>query len=342
MKRWHSYFYHFLIFIIAQLAWLILLSLWIYWYVSNYIIFSHAGDKISPQIAKEGQDAFVLVSGLILLVAISVGLSLLFRRLSVQYNLTGLYDKFIANVTHELKSPLASIQLYLETLKRPDLAREKQMEFIELMLKDAGRLNHLINSILEIPVLEHKQIAHRFAVENMDQLLRQLVDDARDQYRLTDEAIRLEGTAPCSCVVDADAMRIVLFNLIDNSIKYSPGPLRLTVSLHCETKRLSVTLRDQGIGIPAKEKKNVFKKFYRIYNTTSPNVKGTGLGLYWVKEIMRYHGGSVSLMSSDRGGGAVFQLTLPVYPAARRGYVSKLLKRSQWYKRRRGEDEGIE
>jgi two-component system, OmpR family, phosphate regulon sensor histidine kinase PhoR len=341
VKRWHSYFYHFLIFIFAQLAWLTLLGLWIYWYVSNYIIFSQVGDKLSPQVAEEGQNVFVLVSGLILLVAISVGMSLLFRRLSVQYNLTGLYDKFIANVTHELKSPLASIQLYLETLKRSDLPREKQLEFLGVMLKDTGRLNHLINSILEIPALEQKQIAHRFAVESMDPLLRQLVDAARDQYRLPEDAIRVEGTALCACVVDADAMRIVLFNLVVNSIKYSLNPLRLTMSLRCEAKYLIVTLRDQGIGIPANEKKNVFKKFYRIYNMTRPNVKGTGLGLYWVKEIMRYHGGSISLMNTDRDGGAAFQLTLPIYRAARRGYVSKLLKRSQWYKRRRGEDEGI-
>lgn len=342
MKRWQSYFYPFFIFIIAQLAWLILVSLWIYWYVSNYIIFSQVGDKLSPQIAEEGRNVFVLVSGLILLVAISVGMSILFRRFSLQYNLTRLYDKFIANVTHELKSPLASIQLYLETLKRHDLARDQQQEFIGLMLKDAGRLDHLISSILEIPALEHKQIAHRFEIENMDALVRRIVEEAYDQFKLPNESIRIEGEAHGPCVVDAEAMRIVFFNLIDNSIKYSNSPLRMTITLGCDAKKISLIVRDQGIGIPFYEKNKVFNKFYRIVTPNSPSVKGTGLGLYWVKEIIQYHGGSVSLLSAENNSGAIFHIRLPVYRKARRGYLAKLLERSQRYKQGEASDDAAE
>jgi len=342
MKRWQSYFYPFLIFIIAQLAWLTLVSLWIYWYVSNYIIFSQVGDKLSPQIAEEGRNVFVLVSGLILLVAISVGMSILFRRFSLQYNLTNLYDKFIANVTHELKSPLASIQLYLETLKRHDLARDQQQEFIGRMLKDAGRLDHLISSILEMPALEHKQIAHRFEIEDMDALVRRIVADANDQFKLPSEAIQIKGESHAPCVVDAEAMRIVLFNLIDNSIKYSHAPLRMTITLSSDAKKISLIIRDQGIGIPFYEKNKVFKKFYRIVTPNSPSVKGTGLGLYWVKEIIQYHGGSISLMSTENNSGAIFHIRLPVYREARRGYLAKLLERSQRNKQGEASDDGAE
>lgn len=342
MKRWPSYFYHFLIFIFAQLAWLTLLSLWIYWYVSNYIIFSKVGDKLSPQMTPEGRNVFALVSGLILLVTISVGMSLLFRRLSVQYNLTNLYDNFIANVTHELKSPLSSIQLYLETLHRYNIPKKKQQEFITMMLKDTGRLNHLINSILEIPALEHKQIAHRFSITDVDALVRQTVEDACEQFQVSREAIKVEGVAHCPCVVDSTAMRIVLFNLIDNGIKYSLNTFRMIITLMCDDENLLITVKDEGIGIPSQEMKNVFKKFYRIYDQDSPNVKGTGLGLYWVNQIMKFHGGTVSLTSAGKNKGATFHLTLPIYTSSKRRYVAKLLERSQWYRNRKVYEETTE
>ena len=115
MKRWHFLIHPVLIFVLAQLAWLCLVGIWIYWYVSNYIIFQQVGDKLSPQLISKSNNVLALVIGLILLVAILVGISLIFIYLNKQLKMARLYDNFIANVTHELKSPLASIQLYLET-----------------------------------------------------------------------------------------------------------------------------------------------------------------------------------------------------------------------------------
>jgi two-component system, OmpR family, phosphate regulon sensor histidine kinase PhoR len=329
VKRWHSYFYHILIFVFAQLAWLTLLALWIYWYVSNYIIFSRVGNTFSTQMAPEGRNVFALVSGLVLMVAISVAMSLLFRRLSVQYNLTGLYDNFIANVTHELKSPLASIQLYLETMQRHDVPLEKQKAFIDQMLKDTGRLNSLINAILEIPALEHKKIAHQFTIESADVFVPKLLEEAREQFKLSAPAIELHGSASCSCVVDINAIRIVFFNLVDNGIKYRMQAFHMTVTMQNDSRHLILTFRDEGIGIPAREKDNVFKKFYRISDQDVPNVKGTGLGLYWVKEIIRYHGGSISLSSPGKYKGTTFKIILPIYNVSRRRYLAKLIERTK-------------
>ncbi len=329
IKRWHSYFYHILIFIFAQVAWLTLLALWIYWYVSNYIIFSRVGNTFSTQMAPEGRNVFALVSGLVLMVAISVAMSLLFRRLSVQYNLTGLYDNFIANVTHELKSPLASIQLYLETMQRHEVPPQKQKEFIALMLKDTGRLNNLINAILEIPALEHKKIAHQFTIEPAALFVPRLLEEAREQFKVPDSAIELRGSVSCSCVVDVNAMRIVFFNLVDNGIKYRLKTFHMTVTMQSDSRHLILTFRDEGIGIPAREKDNVFKKFYRIYDHDVPNVKGTGLGLYWVREIIKYHGGTITLSSPGKFKGATFKITLPIYNVSRRRYLAKLIERTK-------------
>ncbi len=328
MKRRRSYVYQIVIFVVAQLAWLTLVALWIYWYVTNYIIFSQVGDKVTTQMVK-GRNVFALVIGLILMVAISIAMTLLFRRSIVQYHMTGLYDNFIANVTHELKSPLAAIQLYLETLQRHALARAKQKEFLTLMLKDCQRLNSLINSILEIPALEHKKIAHQFTVENAEKLAHRLVAEAREQFQLSAEVTPIAGHADCPCAVDINAMRIVLFNLVDNSLKYRHGPFQLSITLDCDDKNFIMTLQDQGIGIPIGEGKNVFKKFYRIDHPSSPSVKGTGLGLYWVKEIVRYHGGSVSLFSAGRNKGASFRIVLPRYDASKRRSIEKLVRQTQ-------------
>ena len=329
MKRRQSFLFQILIFVVAQLAWLSLLGLWIYWYVSNYIIFSQVGEKLSTQLISESKNVLTLIGGLILLVAVSVGMILLFRHLTTQMKLTRLYDNFIANVTHELKSPLASIQLYLETMNKNKIPRPKQQDFIELMLKDTSRLNNLINSILEIPGLEQKKIAHSFSVYTAESIVRELVNEALKQYTLPENAIIIKGKAPCKCVVDRAAFKIVINNLVDNAVKYSVGQVQISVKLFCSLKNFVVEFADQGIGISLAEQKKVFEKFYRIYNESIPSVKGTGLGMYWAKEIVKNHGGQISVMSKGKNKGTTFRIELPIYQTSKKRYIEKLLKLTQ-------------
>jgi len=329
MKRRRSFLFQTLIFVVAQLAWLSLLGLWIYWYVSNYIIFSQVGEKLSTQLISESKYVVTLIGGLVLLVAVSVGMILLFRHLTIQFKITRLYDNFIANVTHELKSPLASIQLYLETMKKNEIPRPKQQDFIELMLKDTSRLNNLINSILEIPGLDQKKIAHSFSVYTAESIIRELVNESLKQYKLPGNAITIKGKASCRCVVDRDALKIVINNLVDNAVKYSVGPVQIFVKLFCSSKNFVLEFADQGIGISLAEQKNVFEKFYRIYNESIPSVKGTGLGLYWVKEIIKNHGGQISISSKGMNKGTMFRIELPIYQTSKKRYIEKLLKLTQ-------------
>jgi len=250
MKRRRSSLHHILIFILAQIAWLSLLGIWIYWYVTNYLIFSDVDDKLSAQVVSEGRDVYVLVIGLVLLVVVSVLMSLQFHRLNIQFNLAKLYDNFIANVTHELKSPLASIQLALETMQARDLSAAQQKEFLSMMLKDTGRLNNLINAILEIPALEQKKIAHNYHVYAIGPLIHELVQDSREQFNLSEDAIQIQGKGDCKCVADRDALKIVLDNLIDNSIKYSTGSVHISLSMHCGSQFFILDYQDQGVGFP--------------------------------------------------------------------------------------------
>ena len=159
LKRPGPTFYHILIFIISQLIWFLLLGLWIYWYVSNYLLLDKMGEQLNLETFPGDINVIALVSGLILLVLLSGGMSWIFVYLNKQLNVTRLYDNFISNVTHELKSPLSSIQMYVETMRKRDVPQEKQSEFLEMMQQDTERLARLINSILYLSSLENPKMA---------------------------------------------------------------------------------------------------------------------------------------------------------------------------------------
>jgi signal transduction histidine kinase len=299
------------VFVLAQLAWFGLLGLWIYWYVTNYILITEVEKQLFPQLVLNTPNIAALVGGLILLVTISTAMSFIFGKLNQQLNLTRMYDQFIANVTHELKTPLASIQLYLETLNFREVPRQRQSEFMSLMMQDVSRLDTLINSILEITRLEEKRSIYNLGTYNADSLVQELIGEAKDRFKLPDDSIEVRGKAPCLLRADRNAMKVVLNNLIDNAIKYSPEPVHITLSLAYTQKRFNLEFKDRGIGISGENQREIFKKFRRISNPESPSVKGTGLGLYWVKEIIRNHRGSIAVSSEGQNRGSTFHIELP-------------------------------
>ncbi len=326
MRGKHSLFYHILIFILAQLVWLSLLGIWIYWYVSNYIVFEKVGDQVSPQLVYDVQNALPFVLGLILLIGLSFITSLIFRHLNVQLKITKLYDNFIGNVTHELKSPLSSIQLYLETLKQRDVPKEKAKEFVDLMIKDADRLQRLINSILEISAHEKKKLPQNFQLYEAYSTVKELIEDACGKFRVKKENYLITGDSSCKMVADKNALRIVFDNLVDNAVKYSVNTATIVVSVNYISKKIIIHFSDTGIGIATNEHKKIFNKFYRIYNKEIPNVKGSGLGLYRVKEIIRAHSGKITVISEGDNRGASFKIELPAYSEMNKRKLKKLLK----------------
>jgi len=328
MKKRHSLFILIIAFVFAQFAWMGLLGMWIYWYVSNYLIFEQVGDKLSPQIVVDSPSVGIFVGGIILIVLIAIAMFFIFRNLTVQMKVTSLYDNFIDNVTHELKSPLSSIQLYLETLSIKTVQSEKQKEFLKIMMRDANRLKKLINSILEISRLEQKRIAHNYQVYNADSIIRQLINGTVEQFRLSDTNVKIEGELGCKCVIDRDAMQIVFDNLTDNAIKYSTQPIAIHIVLSRLPKKILIEYGDNGIGIEPKNQKKIFHKFQRIDNKNIPNVKGTGLGLYWVKEIVKFHSGNITAASEGENKGSRFKIELPVYQTSKRFYINSLLRKT--------------
>ena len=335
MKQPRSFVVQVLIFVLAQIAWLVLLGLWIYWYVSNYMAISEMGAQLRSGVISEGANHLVLIGGLVLLIAISLGMSLLFHRLSVQFKLTRLYDNFIANVTHELKSPLTSIQLCIETLRLHDLPKDKQDEFFSMMLKDTKRLNNLISAILQVPALEQKKIAHDFQIFEMKNLINELAEESREQFNILPENIEISGDGYCKCVVDRNAFRIVFDNLIDNSIKYSKSKVYIYIKMTCEKDKFVLYFTDAGVGIPLQEQESVFDKFYRSSEPNMPSVKGTGLGLYWVKQIVHYHRGTIQVSSRGMDKGTTFRIELPQYATGTERTARRLLRLSRRHKSQR-------
>ena len=315
MRRKHSFAYNLVIFILAQLVWLAVLLLWIYWYVKNNIIFEQVGETISPQIVYDAPSVFPFVGGIVLLTGLSVSLVLIFRHLNIQIKLNALYDNFIANVTHELKSPLSSIQLYLETLNSRDVPEEKKKEFYGLMMRDAERLKNLVNSILEIASMDKKKSYRDFEVYKADETIKKIILESAEQFQLNVDSIKFSGDAGCDILLDRSSIKTVFDNLVDNSIKYSINPLKITVRFKRNAKKAEIEFSDNGIGIPNDQIKKIFQKFHRIYDKDIPNVKGTGLGLYVVREIIKNHKGKIAAISEGKGKGSIFKIELPIYVA---------------------------
>lgn len=313
MKRRHSFVYNLVIFVLAQLVWLAVLLLWIYWYVKNNIIFEKVGEKISPQIIYDAPSVFPFVGGIVLLVGLSFSMVLIFRHLNVQIRLTALYDNFIANVTHELKSPLSSIQLYLETLNSRNVPEEKRKEFYELMMRDAERLKNLINSILEIAVMEKRKSRKNFEVYKAEETFQKIIIESAKQFQLKLDSIKFAGNADCLVFIDRNSMKTVFDNLVDNSLKYNNSTPEIIINFKHNGKKVEIEFADNGIGLPHKEVKKIFQRFHRIYDKDIPNVKGTGLGLYVVREIIKNHKGKISASSEGKNKGAKFKVELPVY-----------------------------
>jgi two-component system sensor histidine kinase SenX3 len=226
------------------------------------------------------------------------------------------HDSFINAVTHELKTPIASIRLYLETLQSRDVNEGQRREFYNIMLADADRLHNTVNQVLKAGVLREKpgQSGARAAVVDLAALTRDCVELARLRHHLRPEAMELQIQQTTSLLVkgDVEELRTVLANLLDNAVKYSGQAVRVTVAVVSPAPH-SVWVRvvDRGVGIPKRQLKRIFNRFYRVQPLGLKAVKGTGLGLYIVRSIARAHGGRVFAHSEGEGHGATFTVELP-------------------------------
>lgn len=226
------------------------------------------------------------------------------------------HDAFLNAVTHELKTPVASMRLYLQTLQTREIDEAKRREFYSIMLSDSERLMNTIEQVLRAARTSSTKTVHRDPV-NLKEVVADCVAVARMRHRLPSDALEyLDRSAGDATVLgDLDELRAAISNLIDNAIKYSGQSVRVFVELaESGANYVMIRVRDEGIGIPATDLKRVFKRFYRVPNSMALRVKGTGLGLFIVRSVAERHGGRAWAESEGPGQGSTFLLELPAAP----------------------------
>lgn len=261
---------------------------------------------------REGLKVFL---GVIFFGAITAGLILNTIFLIREIRRNEQHDSFINAVTHELKTPITSIRLYLETLQRRELSDAQRQDFYRLMLLDNDRLLGTVEQVLKAGRASHKRTPLYATQIDFGGLVKECVELARNRHHLSPEAMRLESSSlngNATVRGDLEDLRTAVFNVLDNAVKYSGDRVDVSVKLEMpDGQRVLLRVRDRGVGIPASELKRIFKRFYRVPSRYLSQIKGTGLGLFIVRAIARKHGGKVSAYSEGEGKGATITLELP-------------------------------
>ncbi len=262
------------------------------------------------------QKVALLVLGIIFFIVIITGLVLNTIFLVREIRRNEQHDGFLNAVTHELKTPIASIRLYLETLQTRDVAEAQRREFYNVMLADSDRLLHTVEQVLRAGRTGHRRRRIDTSLIDVDEMVRECIERMRLRYNLDATSIRCAESSRMDerLVVrgDLDELRAAVSNLLDNAVKYSDEEIDISVEVEArEGKQVEVRVRDRGVGIPHGQMKRIFKRFYRVPGLVMARVKGTGLGLFIVEEVIKKHGGRVFAESAGPGHGSTFTIRLP-------------------------------
>jgi len=270
---------------------------------------------------REGIKVFL---GVIFFGAITTGLVLNTIFLLREIRRNEQHDSFINAVTHELKTPIASIRLYLQTLQHRDVDESQRREFYRRMLDDTDRLLGTVEQVLKAGVAGHRKSSRERIPIDFESLVRECVEVARTGHHLLPQALRFEPASNNGTIVsgDPEELRTAVTNLLDNAIKYSGDQVDVSIRVEApDEKHIRLSIRDHGVGIPPGELKSVFKRFYRVSNRSLAHIKGTGLGLFIVRAIAKKHGGRAFAESLGEGHGTTVVVELPRNTSRENGAV---------------------
>ncbi len=277
--------------------------------VSGQVDFQQTPEFLDLQRKYQAQKYMIMGEAAVFVASLLVGMYLINRGYHKEIESARQRRNFLLSITHELKSPIASIQLVLETMKRrATLKPEMKDRLVENALSDTDRLHGLVNDLLLSAKLE---TAYQPFQEHIDlsELMDDLIEKMRHKYPRVKFVYAQDGNIPM-VYGDKTGLTSVALNLLENAVKYSTPPIRIETNLHFLTDDVVLEVADNGIGIDDKEKKYIFDKFYRVGNEDTRKTKGTGLGLYIVAEIVRAHKGTIIVLDNDPQG-TRFRITLP-------------------------------
>lgn len=293
-----------------QVVWVALVVLWITWFLGKNRELKELTSRYRTELMVRGGDWFDLVQGLLLLSIMLVGVYAMFLFWRRQSRLYQQQREFITQVTHELKSPLASIQLHLETIRLRRLPEERLEAFVDTMLDDTRRLHSQIDNLLLAARLEQRRRPSELREIDLSAFLNRYLDETENRLP---PGTRLERDVEpeVRAAVEPDEMATVMRNLLENAVLYSPNQIEILVRLRRAGRFALLSVQDQGLGVSKDQLKKIFQRFYRI-EQPGERIRGTGLGLYIVQTVVKNSGGTVSAASDGPGTGCTITLQLPL------------------------------
>lgn len=287
----------------SSLTWPIVLGASLLTMLVVLLIFWIIGQALSQQ-------WFLLTVGTIFFTLILIGVVMYLIITIKEVRLNQRQANFIDSVTHELKSPIASIKLYLQTLDLREVSQEQQREFHRFMLEDVQRLDSLIDDLLEVARLDHRA-PEEVTTFSLEPLARQAQDLIQRRYQLPPEAIQLD-LQPVWILARMQDLELVLVNLLDNAVKYGGDPKRVVVQVQSRTSgRVIIRVSDNGPGVSFEQRRKIFQRFVRGGSELERSTHGTGLGLFLVRELVGKMKGRIHVHGRGPLSGATFEVDLP-------------------------------
>lgn len=269
----------------------------------------HSPQYTALQKNLQTQNMMIFGEGIVFLILLFIGTYKIHAGFRKELVLNRQQRNFLLSITHELKSPIASIKLALQTMYTRNLSPNQQERLLQNSLKDTERLQNLVNNLLLAAKLDNQTVTFAYEQQNISNLLQNIADKFTINVGIK-RTFHIDLTPELYIKGDRTALSSIFHNLIENAIKYSIENDAIIVKSFVKNQQVIVQVSDTGIGIPDKEKKNVFKKFYRIGNEDTRKTKGTGLGLFIVQELVELHGGHITL-KNNQPKGTTFQVNFP-------------------------------
>ena len=303
------------ILVFSILALVTSLFLYIYWYIEISSGLKSIVQRFNLDTGQflTSQTWFVIMVLTVLVGVIIMGIFIIFVYNLKTLRLYRLQHNFINNFTHELKTPVTSLKLYLETFLKHELSREDQLKYTQYMLSDAGRLSEDINRILNLAQIESKSYAGEFVFQNLPETIENFYQTNSHLFKNCEIQVHMPKKEPYFYRIIQPMFEMLLMNLFTNAIKYNHTAIpKIDISFEKQHKKFIILFKDNGMGIDKSKLKKIFKKFYQIGRSDDMSAKGSGIGLYLVEHIVKTHNGKIFAESDGLGKGTVFRLILPL------------------------------
>ncbi len=291
------------------------LFLYIYWYieVSEGLKAVVTKFNIDSSQVLEPQNWIVILVLSILFGVILVGISIIFIFFHKSIQLYRLQRNFINSFTHELKTPVTSLKLYLETFRKYDIPRDRRLKYLDYMITDVNRLTDTINRILNLAKIESKSFEEELVQKNLVELVEQFYKNNIHLFQGCEVRFHDKLGRPFFYRINLSLFEMLLMNLMTNAVKYNRADVpTIDITFERIKKNFYIHFSDNGIGIEKMHIKKIFKKFYQVGQSSNMSAKGSGLGLYLVEHIARIHEGKIFAQSKGLDQGAIFTLMLPI------------------------------